>query len=334
MRRFPLLLAALLGLVLPVACATESAPAPPIETPILDVELPEPWIDFPAAPGGTYAPGTPARPGLWRAEGDRGSFFLFGSIHFGNEDLAFGPLVEEAYARSDEVVMEIDLSKVDPEQTLLLAEQYGTLEPPATLESVLTPETWALVEARFAEAGQPVEAVQGMQPWWLGFALVQGAYLSAGLIPEQGIDRQIDDRARGGAGPDAASDPKPVIGLETLESQLQTLADLPIPVQDRLLRDALDPDPDRAADPAQLVRSWQSGDTDALTDLLDPQDPELATFYEHVIYKRNEQMARRLEDLAQDGKLRFVVVGLLHLVGERGIPALLSGRGYAVSRIE
>ena len=334
MRLLPLLLHGPLLLALALGCASDDA-APPVHTPILDVAVPEPWIDFPAAPGDTYSPGTPSRPGLWRADGTRGSFFLFGSIHFGNDDTAaFGPVVEDAYSRSEEIVMEIDLSKVDPQETLALAERYGTLDPPATLQSVLTPETWALVEQRFAEAGQPVAAVQGMQPWWLGFALVQGAYLSAGLIPEQGIDRQISDRAQGvGVGPPDQT-AKPVVGLETQESQLRTLSELPLPVQDRLLRDALDPETRGSFDPAELVRSWRNGDTEALQELLDPDDPELATFYEHVIYDRNEQMTDRLEALASDGKLRFVVVGLLHLVGERGIPALLSGRGYEVTRIE
>ena len=37
---------------------------------------------------------------------------------------------------------------------------------------------------------------------------------------------------------------------------------------------------------------------------------------------RNRAMAARLDAMAQDGKERFVVVGLLHLVGDRGIKVI------------
>ena len=44
-------------------------------------------------------------------------------------------------------------------------------------------------------------------------------------------------------------------------------------------------------------------------------------------------MANRLAELGGDGKTRFVVLGAGHLVGDRGLPALLSRRGYRVSRV-
>jgi uncharacterized protein YbaP (TraB family) len=56
--------------------------------------------------------------------------------------------------------------------------------------------------------------------------------------------------------------------------------------------------------------------------------------YEHLVYRRNEQMAERLFQIGIDGKLRFVEVGILHLIGSRGIPALLGQRGYRISRVQ
>jgi uncharacterized protein YbaP (TraB family) len=45
-------------------------------------------------------------------------------------------------------------------------------------------------------------------------------------------------------------------------------------------------------------------------------------------------MADRLFQIGIDGKRRFVAVGILHLVGERGIPALLGQRGYRIESVE
>ena len=60
--------------------------------------------------------------------------------------------------------------------------------------------------------------------------------------------------------------------------------------------------------------------------------PELKVFYEKVIFERNERMAERLGVLAQDGRLRFAVIGAGHLVGPRGIPALLHAQGFRIQR--
>ena len=64
------------------------------------------------------------------------------------------------------------------------------------------------------------------------------------------------------------------------------------------------------------------------------ENPQFAPLYEKVFYERNETMSDLLEDLARDGKTRLVVIGAGHMVGPRGIPALLASRGFRVDRVE
>ena len=45
-------------------------------------------------------------------------------------------------------------------------------------------------------------------------------------------------------------------------------------------------------------------------------------------------MAARIAELARDGRTRLMVVGAAHMLGDRGIPALLEGRGFEVEVIE
>jgi uncharacterized protein len=71
----------------------------------------------------------------------------------------------------------------------------------------------------------------------------------------------------------------------------------------------------------------------ALAAPVEAESPERALLVEHLVYRPNEEMAQRLFEMAIDGKVRFVAVGILHLVGERGIPALLAQRGFRVSRL-
>jgi uncharacterized protein YbaP (TraB family) len=93
---------------------------------------------------------------------------------------------------------------------------------------------------------------------------------------------------------------------------------------------------DVEAESAELVDAWERGDEVVLTRLLFgslEEHPEFADFYEAVFFTRNETMAAQLAALRGDGKQRFVVLGIGHMLGLRGIPALLASRGFRVQRI-
>lgn len=166
---------------------------------------------------------------------------------------------------------------------------------------------------------------------WESLPRAEQSLPAAGLESERRVATGLLARARSegrnGGG-------KRIVGLDTLGSELQTVAELPPPARERLLRETRVPDAEGPVDPSSLVESWRRGDAGALSALFDPPDPEAALLYERLIFRRNEEMATRLDALATDGKERFVAVGLLHLVGRRGVPALLAGRGYRVERLD
>ena len=312
LRRTLALLAVLPGL----GCALWEPPPESYEPPTLEIPPPEfepPELDPTLGAGGHSE--------LWLAKWPIGSFYLFGSTELARDDdyASFGPAVEAAYAASQEVVQEVDPRAVEPQKTIALMKRYGTLRSPATLKSRVSRETWALLEARFAESGRSPMAVRSMQPWLVSFALAHHAPLEGG-DPLPGIADRVQERAQRAKENDA----KPVVGLRTLESQFQMFAALPRGVQDSLLRSAL------GAEPLDELL-WSSP---ASLPQLASSSPERAQLYEHLIYRRNEQMAERLFQIAIDGKVRFVAVGILHLVGERGIPALMAQHGFHVSRVQ
>ena len=67
-----------------------------------------------------------------------------------------------------------------------------------------------------------------------------------------------------------------------------------------------------------------------------PQDVQAEAYdypdvYEALFYRRNVDMARKIEDLLKTGEIQFVVVGAGHLVGDRGIVELLE-KNYSVEQ--
>jgi len=143
-----------------------------------------------------------------------------------------------------------------------------------------------------------------------------------GLDPEQGIDRYFLALAR---------DDKPVLELETVERQLDVLLDVPEP--ELLVAQTLGQLDELDTIMQRLIDRWKAGDGPALAKLVIEDElaahPEYATLHKRMFDDRNREMTERIMALQGAGETLFVVVGAGHLVGERGIIALLTRRGYA-----
>jgi uncharacterized protein YbaP (TraB family) len=78
-----------------------------------------------------------------------------------------------------------------------------------------------------------------------------------------------------------------------------------------------------------LINTWSSGNTTKMAKLIEASfqdDPDGAKiFMEH-----NKDWAKQLERLLDAGGNYFVVVGIAHLVGPGGVPAMLRADGYSV----
>jgi len=271
-----------------------------------------------------------AAPLMWRAQERAqggGILYLLGSVHFETENAP--PLPDKilaAHARSDELIVELDVRDVAGRDVDARREERGRLEPPTQLADVLSPPTFELLERYLDERGIPFSAVAGRKPWYVTNFLVVMELQDAGYDAEHGIDRQFLNRTTG----------KPIVALETAAQQLAVLDRLPLRIQEIMLRDALNRSPrfDRATD--QLIEAWRHGDERALQELVfqpTADDADFEAFYDAVFFQRNEAMARQLAELARDGKTRFAVLGAGHMLGSRGIPSLLCDRGFEVRRV-
>ena len=290
---------------LALACASAPAPSPPP----------------PAS--------APTAPFLWRAQAPDGlgDLFLLGSIHLGTPDsFDLGGAVAEAWERSEELVVEIDVSQVSPQEAAAATLRHGTLPAGITLADRLRPETWAALQEELARLDVPVESFARLKPWLAATRLAVLQFQHTGLEARFGIDQQMLERA--GAA-------KPVVALESLDSQLAMLDSLPPAVQELMLIEALERAPVAEQRAGHMVESWLRGDEDALVEVFfgEMGRPEFDVLYEKVYFERNQAMSEQLLELARDGRTRLTVLGVGHMVGPRGIPALLAAHGFRVERI-
>ncbi|MBW2269479.1 MAG: TraB/GumN family protein [Deltaproteobacteria bacterium] len=290
-----------------LACAS-SLPPVPLELPPLVETTPLVWRG--TAPGG-------------------GAAYLMGSVHMTRTTIDdFGTVANAAWRDSEELVVEVDVSLLSPQDMAALTLRYGSLRPPRTLRDEISDQSWQQLSAYLASRGIAEESVTGWKPWFVYFVVVQHELARAGFKTEQGVDRVFLETAIAAGIPIAA--------LETAASQLQIFDNLPDSLEELLLQDSLRRVDEFSREVDALIGAWRGGGEEELRALVfQPlvDVPELEVFYDLVFFQRNRQMAGRLHQLAKDGKTRFVVVGAGHMVGEQGIPALLAERGWQVDRV-
>jgi uncharacterized protein YbaP (TraB family) len=269
---------------------------------------------------------------LWTVRGPAGSpgtVYLLGSVHVrGDRPLALDAALEQAFQRSDELWVEVNLLAVEPGELAQAALERARLQPPQRLHDLVSPDTEALLQAFAAAHHLDLERLEGLKPWAVALALSTFQMQAQGLKPTQGVDLYFMERAHG---------QKPIGSLESVASQFAVLDSLPPSMQETMLRGALEDDekPSGATPLEPIVDSWEAGDEAALSaTLFAPlqEHPELAPFYEQVYFARNSAMSARLERFLSEPRTRFVVVGAGHLLGPRGIVAELRQAGCRVER--
>ena len=262
---------------------------------------------------------------LWRVERDGRSAWLYGTIHVAKAEWVMpGPTILGALRQADQLALELDLLAPDTMarlQTLIRQPAQAPALPDAVEQRIRHQEQRACVGAM----------LRGLRPEFRVSALVTLAGRWQGLDPSYGIDATLAGIAHQVG--------KPVVALETPESQVQVL--LGADAQQTLdqVQDMLADleDPARLQILLRLADDWQRADVDDLAaypswcDCL--QTPAQRALEARLVGQRNVTMAAGIEALMTQGHSPFVAVGALHMSGPQGIPALLAARGYRVTRL-
>jgi uncharacterized protein len=267
---------------------------------------------------------------LWEVQGPegRGTAYVVGSVHFAKQGgLELPPSMQEAFARADTLVVEVDPGQVAPEQMQELVRRLGLLPGGQRLSARLNPATQRLLDVELKRANIPRQNLEPLRPWLAAVTLSVLQLQRAGFDGDSGVDALFLARAK--------AQKKPVHALETAESQVRVLAELPEPLQEQMLRDQLVGMGKNGEQLAFFLEAWTNGDGEAVDAAIQQgaSNPELRAFYERVFYERNAQMAEALDALLRTPRTLFVVVGAGHVVGERGVVADLVRRGYTARQL-
>lgn len=268
--------------------------------------------------------GAKARPAMWQVSDADTTIYLFGTIHALPQGIDwFGGAVATAFDGSEELVTEIIESDAAQMQTSVL--NKAVLPPGANLREMLTPAQRTAYEAALATYGIPAPTFDRYKPWYAAIFLSALPVLRDGYASENGVEQQLDTRAKAAKRPHSA--------LESADYQLGLFDSLPQATQLRYLNEVVAELPTAKNELGEMVEAWKRGDADTLARLMNEEQDELELM-ERLLTNRNKTWADWIKArLAKPGKV-FVAVGAGHLAGTGSVQEQLTARGIATTRVQ
>jgi uncharacterized protein YbaP (TraB family) len=261
------------------------------------------------------------RGALWRFDRDGRHGYLYGSLHVGTLESSMpGPVVGRALQDADTIVME-----ANPLDRSFVADVTAPAKPH---EAPVLPEPlWDRLRAQAARACVPWEGLSTLPPMMIVTTLVVLDARWEGLHASYGTEIVLAHLARAtGKGiatlETAAVQRGAITGSFPPADQAASIERLVQGVEQGTLRKEV----------AATARLWDGGDLEALARRMGQHDGA-GQVLDRMVFVRNPALAARIDELHRGGQRLFVATGILHMVGDTGLPRLLAERGFRVERV-
>lgn len=266
---------------------------------------------------------------VWRLQKNETVVYIGGSFHLFKQ--GFYPLPSaytKAFNETSQLILEINPAGLTPMQAQHLQSKYLLLPDKKTLDQVLPKPLIATVKEELTVLGLEWQQLEKLTPAGFALNMINALYAAQGFFPQHGIDAYFFKLA--------VEQSKLLGELETLEFQLQLLADMPFDLQ--TLQAAEIFNKSQAADQVnKMVDAWHMADEEALANLMiesSATSPAMKAWNERLLGERNIKMAEKIGDMLNtDGQDIFVLIGAGHLSGKNNVIQLLRQLGFESSQL-
>lgn len=268
-----------------------------------------------------------AAPALFKVEKNGTSSYLFGTVHVGDASMKGLPeKVTKAIDQSEQVVVEVDISKLTPLQMQQRSMPFMMLKDGKTLQTELSKQNYNKLKDYFAKKSIDIAMFNGLKPWAVMVTMMQIEFQNAGFSDQTGIDKQVLAYAK---------KQNITIGeLETLEQQLQMFDGMAL-LSNEMIEETFEQLADINTYFIKLVNAWKNGDMDTLTEYYNMSFDEsnYGEISEQVmLVNRNNKWVEQLVPRLTNEKL-FIAVGALHLPEQHGLIKQLTDAGFTITHL-
>ena len=263
---------------------------------------------------------------MWQTQGVQNKIFILGSIHLLRpSDYPIPSVIYDAYDEAETLIMELDMDDMDPMVTQAIVLQLGMNADGETLEDILGARDYAKAVSLANDIEIPLAMLSGSKPWLAAVTVETLMLTRVGFDPSRGIEMHLTARA--------ANDNKNVLGLETVQQQIEILAGLSMDAQREMLMQTLEEGGQIETSLDDIIVAWRSGDIEYLDETLLSEMEGSRELYKKIVVDRNRNWVQQIDALLDDDDDYLIIVGTMHLVGDDGVPSLLKKRGLKVQQM-
>jgi hypothetical protein len=258
----------------------------------------------------------------------QGSFvtYLGGTCHVLRQDDYPLPVeFERAYQAAERIVFEADPGQINSSQMQQLLARKAFYLDGTTLEQVLEPATYQLLQDYCRRSNLPLSVFARLKPAMAALTLLSMELQRLG-INQGGVDLYFYQRA--------VTDGKGREALETMEQQVEFMLGMAEGREDRFMQHSMG-ELERLDEVFDgLISAWRKGDEEIIAKLVaadfKEQFPEI---FRTLFSERNAAWLSSLEMYIASPETELILVGVGHLVGEDGLLVELRKRGYRVEKM-
>lgn len=263
---------------------------------------------------------------LWKVSGNGLSkpSYIFGTMHMiCANDIELSDSLRKAIQNVDEVYLELDM---DDMMQMMMAMTKMTMKGDTTLSELLTKEEYEKLKNYFEKNSSliPFVMMERYKPLLIQAMIMEKAASCDNMIIMENLVMQA-----------AKSNKKDIKGLETFEYQLSIFDKIPYKLQAQQLVKLVDETnngEDAGTEMKILTDAYRNQQLNKM-DELTKADPSISAFADILLYDRNANWTKKLQELMPKKSL-VIAVGAGHLPGEKGVLKLLTEAGYKVEPVK
>ena len=231
----------------------------------------------------------------------------------------------DTYQAADSIVLETKLPTPDDQagqMALLKAMAYVDGE---TLSQHLSEQTKEDLNQYFSTVGIEFEKLNKFKPGFISSMILNIETQKAGMAGA-GVDSYFSQLAN--------KDNKSIEYLETLDFQLNMLANMGVGNEEHVVKHNLAEAEKIVPLLKKLIVAWRTGDENTINELaLVQMKEQFPDSFKTMMTDRNLDWVPKIEALFNDDDKEFVLVGAAHLVGENSVIEQLKKKGYEITKL-
>jgi uncharacterized protein len=266
-----------------------------------------------------------AETSLWRVSKGNNQIYIGGTVHLlSKSDYPLPDEFEQAFREIDLLVLEADLdalSKPKEQAQLVRRLMYSN---GATLKDEVKTKTFKALE-RYCKANNlTITAMQKMKPAMVVLSLTMIELKRLGLA-DAGVDQFFLEKAK--------SKGKKITGLETAETQINTLENMGKGYENELILSTLKELKKTPEFMDEMKKAWRNGNLADLEKIgIKTMRAEFPELNKILLTNRNNAWLPKIKAMLGTPERELILVGALHLAGEEGVLAQLKKQGFVVEQ--